>query len=256
MGLLTLTDTNDVFRKKVILVDHNNASQSVDGLEEAEIIEVVDHHNIGDIITKKPINFRNAAYGSVNTIIYDLYKENNIEIPKEIAGLMASAIISDTLLLTSPTTTMKDRVTLTKLSEIAGVDYEDYGNELLKHGMSIKGLSIEQLLYKDFKSYKVNEQLVGIGQVLTSDFNYLKKKLNEMVKYFDQVAEDKNYKVLTLFITDIFENKSYIIYSSKSEEIIKESFKLDSIYEGISLNNILSRKSQIVPYIMDTLESL
>lgn len=256
MGLLTLTDTNDVFRKKVILVDHNNASQSVDGLEEAEIIEVVDHHNIGDIITKKPINFRNAAYGSVNTIIYDLYKENNIEIPKEIAGLMASAIISDTLLLTSPTTTMKDRVTLTKLSEIAGVDYEDYGNELLKHGMSIKGLSIEQLLYKDFKSYKVNEQLVGIGQVLTSDFNYLKKKLNEMVKYFDQVAEDKNYKVLTLFITDIFENKSYIIYSSKSEEIIKESFKLDSIYEGVSLNNILSRKSQIVPYIMDTLESL
>ena len=169
---------------------------------------------------------------------------------------MASAIISDTLLLTSPTTTMKDRVTLTKLSEIAGVDYEDYGNELLKHGMSIKGLSIEQLLYKDFKSYKVNEQLVGIGQVLTSDFNYLKKKLNEMVKYFDQVAEDKNYKVLTLFITDIFENKSYIIYSSKSEEIIKESFKLDSIYEGVSLNNILSRKSQIVPYIMDTLESL
>ena len=144
---------------------------------------VCGYKSYGKIITKKPINFRNAAYGSVNTIIYDLYKENNIEIPKEIAGLMASAIISDTLLLTSPTTTMKDRVTLTKLSEIAGVDYEDYGNELLKHGMSIKGLSIEQLLYKDFKSYKVNEQLVGIGQVLTSDFNSDLREFNSFSNF-------------------------------------------------------------------------
>ena len=253
-GLLTLTDTNDVDRKQVILVDHNNYSQSVDGLEEAEILEVIDHHNIGDINTKRPINFRNAGVGSVNTIIYDLYKENNIKVPKNIAGLMASAIISDTLLLTSPTTTIRDIDALIELSKIAKIKYKKYGTELLKQGMSIKGLTNYAMLHKDFKTYKINDSVIGIGQLLTSDYDLIQKKMSSIVKYLDEVSETENMRVVALFITDIFENQSYCIYNTASKEIIKNSFDLKEVYEGVALKNILSRKMQIAPYIMDTIE--
>ncbi len=253
-GLLTLTDTNDVDKKQVILIDHNNSSQSVDGLEEAEILEVIDHHNIGDINTKKPINFRNAGVGSVNTIIYDLYKENNIKIPKEIAGLMASAIISDTLLLTSPTTTIRDTDALINLSKIAKIKYKKYGIELLKQGMTIKGLTNEDILHKDFKTYKVNEKIIGIGQILTADFESMNKKINSLVNYLDEVSHNENIRVVTLFVTDIFENVSYCLYNRDAENIIKNSFDLKEIYEGVPLKDIVSRKIQIAPYIMDAIE--
>ena len=251
-GLLTLTDCNSVNKKKVILVDHNNYSQSVDGLEESEILEVIDHHNIGDIITKMPINFRNTRVGSVNTIIYNMFIESNVKIPKDIAGLMASAIISDTLLLTSPTTTSMDEDALNKLSIIAGINPNVYGIKLLKQGMSIKGLSNKDILYKDFKSYKVDEELIGIGQVLTSDYDLINKE--EMINYLDEVAENNSYKVLTLFVTDIFNNISHCLYNRKAEDIIKKSFDLENIYEGVELRNIKSRKVQIAPYIMDVIE--
>ncbi len=251
-GILTLTDCNNVNKKKVILVDHNNYSQSVDGLEEAEILEVIDHHNIGDIVTKRPINFRNAGVGSVNTIIYNMYKENNIDIPSSIAGIMASAIISDTLLLSSPTTTDKDREALITLSKIAGINYNEYGTKLLKQGMSITGLTNEEILYKDFKTYKVDNSTIGIGQVLTSDYDLIDKK--EMIDYLNYLSEKNNYKVLTLFVTDIFNNISHCLYNTSAERIIKNSFDLKEVYEGVELRNILSRKVQIAPYIMDAID--
>ncbi len=253
LGLLTLTDCNNVDKKKVILVDHNNYSQSVEGLDEAEIIEVIDHHNIGDIVTKKPINFRSARVGSVNTIIYNMYLENNIKIPKSIAGIMASAIISDTLLLTSPTTTQMDIDALKELSSICNINYKEYGVKLLKQGMSIKGLTNKDLLYKDFKTYKVDEYTIGIGQLITSEYDLINKE--EMIKYLDEVSESNDYKVLTLFVTDIFNNVSHCLYNSSAKEIIRKSFELENIYEGVELKNILSRKVQIAPYIMETIDN-
>lgn len=253
-GLLTLTDTNDIEKKQVILVDHNNYRQSVDGLDEAEILEVIDHHNIGDIITKKPINFRNSQTGSVSTIIYDMYNESSVSIPKEIAGLMASAIISDTLLLSSPTTTIRDTDALIELSKIAQIDYKEYGKKLLKQGMSIKGLTNEQILNKDFKTYKVNEDLIGIGQILIADYSQIKNKTPELVEFLNEKAEKEGYKVLTLFATDFLDNISYCIYNDNADDIISLSFKLDKVYQGVPLKGIISRKIQILPNIMDTLD--
>lgn len=253
-GMLTLTDTNQVKRKQVILVDHNNFSQSVDGLEEADILEIIDHHNIGDIITKKPINFRNSSCGCVSTMIYEMYRENGISIPKNIAGILASAIISDTILLTSPTTTQRDIDALKELSRIAKIKYKEYGMDMLKAGMSIKGLKNEDLLHKDFKTYKIDDYMIGIGQILTTDYNSVKRKLNDLVSYLDEEAKNKGFKVLTLFITDIFENKSYCLYNSSAGDIIKVSFSLDKVYEGVVLNGVVSRKIQIAPYIMDALD--
>ena len=138
-------------RKKVILVDHNDPAQSVEGLDEAEIVEVVDHHNIGNIITHNPINFRNMSVGSVNTIIYTLFNEYKVKIPREIAGLMLSGIVSDTLLFASPTTTDLDRETARSLAKIAKVDLEKYGMDLLASGVSIKGMSIDDVIYMMIK---------------------------------------------------------------------------------------------------------
>lgn len=252
-GLLTLTDVNNIDKKKVILVDHNSMSQSVDGLEEAEILEIIDHHNLGDIVTKKPINFRSAICGCCNTIIYEMYKENNIEIPQNIAGIMMSAIISDTLLLTSPTTTQRDIDALEALSKLAKVDYKTYGTSMLKHGMSIKGLKNEDILYRDFKTYKVDDNEIGIGQILVADIKSVKNKFDELIELLNETAKREKYKVLTLFITDFFDNKSYCLYNKDAEEIIKTSFNLDKIYEGVMLKGILSRKIQIAPYIMESL---
>ncbi len=253
-GLLTLTDTNNVNRKKVILVDHNNYNQSVDGLDEADIIEVIDHHNIGDIVTKRPINFRNSNCGCVSTMIYEMFNENNIEIPKEYAGILASAIISDTLLLTSPTTTQRDVDALERLAYLARINYQEYGKELLKHGMSIKGFTNEEILYKDFKSYKVEDNLIGVGQVLTNDLTSIRKKYDELVAYMDEVAKKDNYRVLTLFITDVFKKVSYCLYNKQSEDFIKEAFGLDVIEEGVELKGVISRKTQIAPNLMDVLD--
>ena len=132
MGLLKVSDLDEKMPKKVILVDHNEESQSADGLNEADILEIIDHHKIGTIGTDRPINFRNMTVGSTNTIIYTLYKEHNAQIDKDIAGIMASGIISDTLLLKSPTTTPLDVKALNELSVIAGIDYETFGLKMFK----------------------------------------------------------------------------------------------------------------------------
>lgn len=255
-GMLRLIDTNLITRKKVILVDHNEPSQSADGLNEADILEIVDHHNIGKISTLLPINFRNMSVGSVNTIIYTLYKENNIEIPSDIAGLMLSGIISDTLLLASPTTTELDRTVAKDLSNIAEVDLYKYGKELLKSGVSNDGLTINEIVYKDFKSYVTGEVKFGIGQVFTTDFKEYSDRLNEYVDELNHIADNNDYKVACLFVTDILENNSYLLFNDGAKEYLNDAYELSDIKEGEKLMGVISRKKQMVPPIMGVLEKL
>lgn len=255
-GMLRLIDTNLITRKKVILVDHNEPSQSADGLNEADILEIVDHHNIGKISTLLPINFRNMSVGSVNTIIYTLYKENNIEIPSDIAGLMLSGIISDTLLLASPTTTELDKTVAKDLANIAEVDLYKYGKELLKSGVSNDGLTINEIVYKDFKSYATGEVKFGIGQVFTTDFKEYSDRLNEYVDELNHIAENNDYKVACLFVTDILENNSYLLFNDGAKEYLNDAYELSDIKEGEKLMGVISRKKQMVPPIMGVLEKL
>ena len=255
-GMLRLIDTNLITRKKVILVDHNEPSQSADGLNEADILEIVDHHNIGKISTLLPINFRNMSVGSVNTIIYTLYKENNIEIPSDIAGLMLSGIISDTLLLASPTTTELDKQVAKDLSNIAELDLYKYGKELLKSGVSNDGLTINEIVYKDFKSYVTGEVKFGIGQVFTTDFKEYSDRLNEYVDELNHIADNNDYKVACLFVTDILENNSYLLFNDGAKEYLNDAYELSDIKEGEKLMGVISRKKQMVPPIMGVLEKL
>lgn len=255
-GLLRLIDINEFNKYKVILVDHNESKQSVDGLDEAEILEVVDHHNISDINTNKPINFRNMAVGSVNTIIYYLYKENNVTIPNDISGLMLSGILSDTVLLNSPTTTYLDKFVVNELSKQNHLDYNDFGMKLLKSGMDLEGYSVEDIIYRDYKTYVVGDYKFSIGQILTVDFNDFEDKIDEYVDALNEISRSNGYKVSALFVTNILTKNSCILYNTSAEHIIKEAYELDEVYEGILLKNVLSRKKQMVPNIMDVLERL
>lgn len=253
-GMLRLIDTNEYEKNKVILVDHNDAKQSVDGLEEAEILEIVDHHNIGDISTNSPINFRNMIVGSVNTILYYLYKENNIEIPDYIAGLMISGIISDTVLLNSPTTTLQDKYVLNELSNQINIDYNDYGMKLLKSGMSIEGYKTEDIIYRDYKTYTVDDKTFSVGQVLTVDYNDF---INDIPKYVDslnKISLKNGYAISTLYITNILTKNSMIIFNENGKHIIEDAYNIKDAKEGIIIDGILSRKKQIVPFIMEALK--
>lgn len=254
IGNIQLVDTNNQNKKQVILVDHNEYDQSVDGLNEAEILEIVDHHNIGSIGTKAPINFRNMPVGSDNTVIYNLYKEHNIEIPKHIAGLMLSGIISDTLLFVSPTTTELDKEIAKKLAEIAQVDLNQYGLDMLKAGTSLKGKTEEDILFGDFKVYDIGNKKIGVTQVSTFDINDFKNSIDKYIDLINKNAENNNYDVFAFFITDILKNGSYIYYNQNAQEIISNAFDIENIEQGYYLDGCVSRKKQVIPKIMKALE--
>lgn len=252
LGLISLSWPNGFDKQQVILVDHNNLIQSVIGIEEAQIIEVIDHHNMGSLGTAIPIDFRSKTVGATATIIYESFIENKVAIPKTIAGLLISAILSDTMLLTSPTTTEEDKTAVSKLAKIAKVDINSYGYEMIKASSSIKGMSITQQIYQDYKSYTVGSRELGIGQLSTMDFEEIKSNID---KYIDQLDEMHSHSdgVYALFITDVINKGSYVIYSTNSENIIKDAFNLDKVYQGIFLSGIVSRKKQVLPAIMNVM---
>lgn len=249
LGIIKLADISMKTRKQVILVDHNEYEQSVDGLNEADIIEIVDHHKIGSIGTSAPINFRNMPVGSTNTIIYKIYKENHINIPKSMAGLMLSGILSDTLLLTSPTTTEIDKEVVEALSKLAKVDYKEYGLKMFEAGSSFKDKDIEEIFYTDFKNFNIQNKKIGISQISTVNVNGILNNKNDYIELINNMNKRNGYDIVALFVTDIVNNGSYIFYNDSAYKIINECF--NNVEQGKFLPNIVSRKKQIVPLIMD-----
>ena len=254
LGMIRITDTNEKKRRKVILVDHNEKTQSVDGLEEAEIIEIIDHHRLGTISTSSPINFRNMSVGSTCTIIFGLFYQYGIELPDNIAGILLSAILSDTLLLKSPTTTKMDVDTVNKLSQRLNINYEEFGLEMFKAGSSLKGKTIDEIIYQDFKQFNAEDVNIGIGQVFTTDYEEIESKKSEYVKALNEIAENNNYDIVCLFVTNIITNGSYILFNEKARNILSLAYNVVDIEEGCFLENIVSRKKQMIVSIIDVLE--
>ncbi len=254
LGLIRITDVNQKKRKKVILVDHNEKTQSVDGLEEAEIIEIIDHHRLGAISTNQPINFRNMAVGSTCTIIFGLFKQYRVAIPNDIAGLLLSAILSDTLLLKSPTTTSYDRTAVSDLSSQLDINYEEYGLEMFKVGSSLRNRTIEDIIYQDFKKFSDEDINIGIGQVFTTDYEEIREKQEAYISELNEIATNNNYDIVCLFVTNIITNGSYLLFNEKSRNIMALAFNVNNIEEGHFLKNIVSRKKQMIVAIMDALE--
>ena len=255
LGMLRTIDAHETNKKKVILVDHNMVGQSVDGLYESDILEIIDHHNIGDINTSNPINFRNMAVGSSCTIVFFLYRENSVKITKDIAGLLLSGILSDTLMLKSPTTTEIDKMVAKELSHIAKLNINTYGLELLESGVSIEGMTPSDIIFKDFKIYNVNERSMVVGQVFTTDYKEYARIENELVEELDRIQANHDYDACVLFVTNFLTNDSNVLYAHKCEDLVATAFNIRHIEEGFLLKDVVSRKKQIVPNLMDVLES-
>ena len=255
-GLIRITDIDDKKRKQVILVDHNEIEQTVDGIEEAEILEIVDHHKIGNFSSAMPISFRNMPVGSTNTIIYRMYKENKIEIPKEIAGCMVSGILSDTLLFKSPTTTELDKNAVKDLAEIAKIDYLKYGFSMLKAGSSLQGKTLEEIIYTDFKNFNVNNKKIAVCQAFIIDSNAIMEKKEEYIHLLNNIAKNNNYTLICYLATDIINNGSYIFYNDEAKALLENCFNSKDFKQGIYMEDFVSRKKQVIPPIVNYLEKI
>jgi len=253
-GLIRITDIDDKKRKKIILVDHNEIEQSADGIEEAEILEIIDHHKIGNFSSILPINFRNMPVGSTNTIIYSLYKENNIEIPQDIAGLMLSGILSDTLVFKSPTTTSLDKEAVLELEKIAGVTYEEYGIKMLKAGSSLKGKTLEEIIYTDFKNFNVDNKKIAVCQIFTAEPEDVKANQDKYIDILNTIAKHNQYYIVCFLVTDIIKNGSYIYFNDSAKNILDNCFGIEEIYQGYYMDGCVSRKKQVIPPIINCIE--
>ena len=253
LGLIRITEIINKNNKKVMLVDHQEKEQSVIGLDEANILEIVDHHKIGNINTTNPINFRNMTVGSTNTIVYFMYKENNVEIPKEIAGIMLSGLLSDTLCLQSPTTTEIDKKVAEDLALIAGVDYEKYALDMFKAGTSLEGLTKEEVIKSDFKSFPIGDEKMAIGQVFTLDVDRIFDELDTYIEKLEEINNKEGYKFIIIAITDILKNGSYLIFTENAKSVLESIYKLDDIKQGYYVDGLVSRKKQILPAILSEL---
>lgn len=240
-------------RKKVILVDHNERSQSVDGLEEAEILEIIDHHRVADIQTSTPVYFDNRPIGSTSTIIADLFFENGIAIPKKIAGILCAAIISDTLLFKSPTSTKKDEIAARKLSDIAGIDIFDFSKMMFKAGTSLTGKSAREIFYQDFKEFYFGKKKIGVSQVTTMDIDDIGSIKGELLDLMENIKLDKEYDLLVIMLTDIIKEGSELLYTKGGREVISKAFDVHPSGNAIYLSGVVSRKKQVIPPLVSAI---
>lgn len=240
-------------KKKVIQVDHNERGQSVDGLEEAEVIEIIDHHRVADIQTNNPIYFRNEPIGSTSSIVAKCFFENDITPSKEAAGLLCGAIISDTLLFRSPTCTPVDIKLCKKLAEIAGIKIDDFAKEMFKAGTSLKGKTVEEIFNQDFKPFSIEDTKVGIAQVNTMDIEGFMPLKAEMLQYMGQKAKEAGLDMVMLLLTDILNEGSQILVAGEKPEIVEKAFKVTLKDDEAFLPGVLSRKKQVVPPITNAI---
>lgn len=242
-------------KKKVIQVDHNERGQSVDGLDEAEVLEIIDHHRVADIQTNNPIYFRNEPVGSTSTIVAKCFFESGIRPSRKAAGLLCGAIISDTLLFRSPTCTPQDKHICKKLAEIAGINIEEFAKEMFKAGTSLKGKTVEQIFNTDFKPFTIEDTKVGISQVNTMDIDGFMPLKEEMLNYMDQKAKEAGLDMVMLLLTDILNEGSEILVTGAKPEIVEKAFKVTLKDKGAFLPGVLSRKKQVVPPITNAITS-
>ena len=247
--LLTLS------KKQVILVDHNEKSQAVDGLEEAEIVEIIDHHRLGNIETMGPVFFRNQPVGCTATIITQMYEEEGVEITPTIAGLLCSAIVSDTLLFRSPTCTKLDENIARKLAKIAEIDLEELAMEMFNAGSSLQGKSAEEICFQDFKQFKVNDIMFGVGQINSMNPEELYEAKELLRSYLPEVARKYGLQMVFYMLTDILnESTELLCCGVGARKCIQDAYDIPEDYETVLLKGVVSRKKQLIPALVSTLQ--
>ncbi|MGB2841815.1 MAG: putative manganese-dependent inorganic diphosphatase [Halobacteriota archaeon] len=258
ISIITRTDLLHPIRKKVILVDHNEISQAVDGVQEAEILEIIDHHRVGDISTLMPIHVHNEPIGSTCTIVAGFMFLHQIDIPPDIAGLLLSGILSDTLILTLSTTTERDKEVAYKLADKLNVAIEEYGKELLTASIDIKGKSATEILFLDFKEYLLGTKKVGVGQIMVLDEEEISAKEDDIKMEMERLRKEKQYDLVAFLITNPLKKGETILVKGDTR-IIEKAFAVKIQDDKCAIPGTLSRKKDFIPaigYFCNTLYEL
>lgn len=242
-------------KKQVILVDHNEKSQAVNGIEQADVLEIIDHHRLSSIETMGPVFFRNQPVGCTATIVYQMYQENGVEVSPTIAGLLCAAIISDTLMFRSPTCTPLDEQSARKLSEIAKVDVEMLAQAMFRAGSNLKGKSAEEICFLDFKQFTVNDMVFGVGQVNSMSPEELKEIKAKVEPHLEKARNAHKLNMIFFMLTNILTESSEMLCAGpEAREKLINAFDLRAEMEELHLKGVVSRKKQLVPPLVEALQ--
>ena len=237
-------------KTKIILVDHNESKQCVDGIKDADVLELIDHHRLGDFETESPIFILIRPVGCVNTVIYGLYKQNGVKPSKEVAGMMLSAIISDTVLFRSPTCTEEDKKAVKELAEIAGVDYEKYGMDMLKAGADISDYPAEKLAHNDTKEFEAGGKTFSCGQISVMDVEPINANKANIMKALEDTKAEKKYEASYLMVTNILTEDTYLWFTEGAKDAAEKAFGKKAENGMIYLPKVMSRKKQVAPFLL------
>ncbi|MCI9386884.1 MAG: putative manganese-dependent inorganic diphosphatase [Lachnospiraceae bacterium] len=255
VGMISRRTLLNLRKKQLILVDHNELSQTVDGIEYADILEIIDHHRIGTLETVSPVFFRNQPLGCTATIIYQMYQEKGIEIPRNIAGLMMSAIISDTLMFHSPTVTEMDKAAAEKLSELCGIELEEFAIDMFGAGSNLGDKDADEIFKQDYKNFSVNGFEFGVGQINSMNSIELEEIKEKIVPYIKEKMPELQVDMCFFMLTNIvYEKTELLCIGDKARTLVREAFKLPKTQKKFELKNLVSRKKQLIPAFVSVLQ--
>ncbi len=255
VGMISRRTLLNLRKKQLILVDHNELSQTVDGIEAADILEIIDHHRIGTLETMSPVFFRNQPLGCTATIIYQMYQEKGIEIPRNIAGLMMAAIISDTLMFHSPTVTEVDKAAAEKLSEICEVEIEEFAIDMFGAGSSLSDKTAEEIFNQDYKNFTVNGFEFSVGQINSMNSIELEEIREKIEPYIKEQMPTLPVEMCFFMLTNIvYEKTELLCFGERARELVRTSFKLPKTQKKFELKNLVSRKKQLIPAFVSVLQ--
>lgn len=255
VGMISRRNLLNTQKKKIILVDHNEKTQAVDGIAGAEILEIIDHHRLGSLETISPVFFRNQPLGCTSTIIFQMYREKGVEIPVKIAGLLCSAIISDTLMFRSPTCTEVDRAAAEELAIIAGIDIEILAKNMFQAGSDFNRKTPEEIFYQDFKTFTIGEYDFGVAQLSAMSREELETVKEKLKGYIETVLTERKLDMVFVMLTDILEESTILLSAGdNAEQIIEKAFTAKREENGYMLKGVVSRKKQLIPALMASLQ--
>lgn len=255
-GMISRRSLMDLDKKKLILVDHNEKSQAVDGFDEAEILEIIDHHRIGSIETLSPVYFRNQPVGCTATIVYQMYIENDVEIEPHIAGLLCAAIISDTLMFRSPTCTPADKAAATSLAKKAKIKIPEFAEEMFEAGSNLSEKSPEEIFYQDYKKFTAGELTFGVGQISSMNSSVFEKIKPELVSYIERSYTSQGVNMIYFMLTNILdESTELLVLGFDAETYAEKAFNIKAEGNSLKLKGVVSRKKQLIPKLINAIKS-
>ena len=255
VGMISRRNLLNLKRKRLILVDHNEESQAVDGIEFAEILEIIDHHRLGSLETMSPVFFRNQPLGCTATIMYQMYRERGVKIPRKIAGLLCAAIISDTLMFRSPTCTAVDKAAAEALAEIAEIEIEELAIDMFSAGSNLGSRTAQEIFYQDFKRFSVNGVEFAVGQINSMNAIELGEIREKLFPYLEEAYKEIGLNMIFFMLTNIVKATTELLcYGPNSDSLVREAFQLPEDSDSYELKGLVSRKKQLIPALVSVMQ--